>query len=110
MRRSAPCCVQDKIFDAIARAAALFQHGHTYLGHPLACAAALAVQQVIRRDNLLDNVRRQGAYLSRRLQERFGNHPHVGDMRGRGLFRGSSWWPTAAARRRSTRSSSCTRG
>jgi adenosylmethionine-8-amino-7-oxononanoate aminotransferase len=44
------------------------------------------VQKVIRRDNLLDNVRRQGAHLTRRLGERFGNHHHVGDMRGRGLF------------------------
>jgi len=58
------------------------------MGHPLACAAALAVQRVIRRDNLLENVRRQGDYLSRRLNERFGNHPFVGDLRGRGLFQG----------------------
>jgi adenosylmethionine-8-amino-7-oxononanoate aminotransferase len=63
-------------------------HSHTYMGHPLACAAALAVQRVMRRDNLLDNVRRQGAYLSRRLKERFHNHPFVGDVRGRGLFQG----------------------
>ncbi len=58
------------------------------MGHPLACAAALAVQGVIRRDKLLANVRTQGAYLSRRLNERFGNHPYVGDVRGRGLFQG----------------------
>jgi len=44
------------------------------------------VQQVIRRDNLLENVRKQGTYLTQRLEARFGNHPHVGDMRGRGLF------------------------
>ena len=70
------------------RAPGVFQHSHTYTGHPLACAAALAVQRVIRRDNLLANVRKQGAYLARRLQERFGNHPFVGDVRGRGLFQG----------------------
>jgi adenosylmethionine-8-amino-7-oxononanoate aminotransferase len=58
------------------------------MGHPLACSAALAVQRVIRRDDLLANVRKQGAYLSRRLKERFGNHPFVGDVRGRGLFQG----------------------
>jgi adenosylmethionine-8-amino-7-oxononanoate aminotransferase len=75
-----------KIFDAIEEGSGFFQHGHTYLGHPLACAAALAVQRVIRRDGLLDNVTRQGAYLARRLGERFGNHHHVGDVRGRGLF------------------------
>lgn len=80
--------LQDKIFKTLAEGSGAFQHSHTYTGHPLACAAALAVQRVIRRDNLLENVRRQGAYLSRRLQERFGNHPFVGDVRGRGLFQG----------------------
>jgi adenosylmethionine-8-amino-7-oxononanoate aminotransferase len=80
--------LHDKIFDAVAAGSGAFQHGHTYMGHPLACAAALAVQRVIRRDNLLANVRDQGAYLARRLNERFGNHPYVGDVRGRGLFQG----------------------
>jgi adenosylmethionine-8-amino-7-oxononanoate aminotransferase len=80
--------MQDKIFDAVAGGSGAFQHSHTYMGHPLACAAALAVQGVIRRDKLLANVRTQGAYLSRRLNERFGNHPYVGDVRGRGLFQG----------------------
>jgi adenosylmethionine-8-amino-7-oxononanoate aminotransferase len=75
-----------RVFDAFANGSGLFQHGHTYLGHPLACAAALAVQRVIRRDDLLANVRRMGEYLRRRLEERFGNHHHVGDVRGRGLF------------------------
>jgi adenosylmethionine-8-amino-7-oxononanoate aminotransferase len=80
--------VHDKVFGAIAEGSGAFQHSHTYMGHPLACAAALAVQRVIRRDDLLGNVRRQGAHLARRLQERFGNHPFVGDVRGRGLFQG----------------------
>jgi adenosylmethionine-8-amino-7-oxononanoate aminotransferase len=80
--------MQDKIFEAVAEGSGAFQHSHTYMGHPLACAAALAVQRVMRRDNLLANVRTQGAYLSRRLKERFGNHPFVGDVRGRGLFQG----------------------
>jgi adenosylmethionine-8-amino-7-oxononanoate aminotransferase len=80
--------IQDKVFDAIAEGSGAFQHSHTYMGHPLACAAALAVQRVIRRDDLLVNVRAQGAYLSRRLKERFGNHPFVGDVRGRGLLQG----------------------
>jgi hypothetical protein len=80
--------IRDKIFDAIARGSGALQHSHTYMGHPLACAAALAVQAVIRRDDLLANVRKQGAHLHRRLGERFGNHPFVGDVRGRGLFQG----------------------
>ena len=80
--------IRDKVFDTVAAGSGAFQHSHTYMGHPLSCAAALAVQRVIRRDDLLANVSAQGAYLSRRLQERFGNHPFVGDVRGRGLFQG----------------------
>jgi adenosylmethionine-8-amino-7-oxononanoate aminotransferase len=74
------------VFDAFANGSGSFQHGHTYIGHPMACAAALAVQQVIARDGLIDNVRVTGARLKQRLGDRFGNHPHVGDIRGRGLF------------------------
>jgi adenosylmethionine-8-amino-7-oxononanoate aminotransferase len=80
--------LQERIFKTIADGSGAFQHSHTYTGHPLACAAALAVQRVIRRDGLLANVRAQGAHLARRLQERFGNHPFVGNVRGRGLFQG----------------------
>jgi adenosylmethionine-8-amino-7-oxononanoate aminotransferase len=78
--------VASKVVEAFDRGSGVFQHGHTYLGHALACAGALAVQQVIRRDNLLVNVRCQGERLRARLGERFGQHPHVGDIRGRGLF------------------------
>ncbi len=78
--------MQEKIFTTIATGSGAFRHSHTYMGHPLACAAALAVQRVIRRDKLLANVQTQGAYLSRRLRERFGNHPFVGDVRERGLL------------------------
>jgi adenosylmethionine-8-amino-7-oxononanoate aminotransferase len=78
--------VAEKVLRAFEAGSGMFQHGHTYLGHPLACAGALAVQQVIRRDDLLENVRRQGTHLTRRLNERFGNHHHIGDVRGRGLF------------------------
>jgi adenosylmethionine-8-amino-7-oxononanoate aminotransferase len=78
--------LSDKIFDAFASGSGFFQHGHTYMGHPMAAAAGLAVQEIIRRDNLLENVHSMGAHLSRRLSERFGNHHHVGDIRGRGLF------------------------
>lgn len=78
--------VNGKIIDALKAGSGFFQHGHTYIGHPLSCAAALAVQRVIQRDGLLANVREQGAHLTRRLRERFGNHPFVGDIRGRGLF------------------------
>lgn len=75
-----------KIIDTIRAGSGAFQHGHTYLAHPLACAAALAVQDVIREDGLLDRVKERGRQLEQRLTERFGNHRHVGDIRGRGLF------------------------
>jgi len=78
--------VHERIVDALTRGSGFFQHGHTYIGHPVACAAALAVQKVIERDGLLDAVKHLGARLSRRLVERFGEHEHVGDIRGRGLF------------------------
>jgi adenosylmethionine-8-amino-7-oxononanoate aminotransferase len=79
--------IAGRIVEAFRRGSGVFVHGHTYQGHPLACAAALAVQQVIRDDNLLANVRAMGTRLGNALTERFGNHPHVGDVRGRGLFR-----------------------
>jgi len=78
---------QRHIVNAFAQGSGLFQHGHTYLGHAVACAAALAVQKVIDRDDLLAAVLRQGEGLRKRLVEAFGEHPHVGDIRGRGLFR-----------------------
>jgi adenosylmethionine-8-amino-7-oxononanoate aminotransferase len=75
-----------RIVDVIRNGSGAFQHGHTYLAHPLACAAALEVQRVIDDEQLLDRVKSLGAQLERRLTERFGNHRHVGDIRGRGLF------------------------
>jgi len=79
--------VHSRIVQAFSRGSGFFQHGHTYLGHPVACAAALAVQRVIRRDGLLAACRSMGQALDARLHERFGAHPQVGDIRGRGLFR-----------------------
>ncbi len=76
------------IYDAIAGGSGVFQHGFTYIGHPTACAGALAVQQAIERDDLLANVAAQGAQLHADLAARFDGHPHVGDIRGRGLFLG----------------------
>jgi adenosylmethionine-8-amino-7-oxononanoate aminotransferase len=79
---------QQKIIEAMSAGSGFFQHGHTYLGHAVACAAALAVQQVIERDALLDRTRQAGARLHHLLEQAFVGHPHVGDIRGRGLFWG----------------------
>ena len=77
-----------KVYEAIRDGSGFFQHGHTYLGHPIACAAALAVQNKIDSHDLLQNVNAMGDELDRQLLDRFGNHSNVGDIRGRGLFRG----------------------
>jgi adenosylmethionine-8-amino-7-oxononanoate aminotransferase len=79
--------VSEKIYQAIASGTGSFNHGHTYMGHAVGCAAALAVQQVIKNEDLLNNVQSQGRVLENLLVERFGNHPRVGDIRGRGLLR-----------------------
>lgn len=73
------------IADAIEQAGG-FRHGFTYVGHPLATAAALAVQRVLVEERLVERCARQGERLRQWLRERFAAHPHVGDIRGRGLF------------------------
>ncbi|MFN3643594.1 MAG: aspartate aminotransferase family protein [Gemmobacter sp.] len=76
------------IYEAVARGSGFFQHGHTYMGHPMAAAGAGAVLRAIRDRGLLARVQAIGALLEAALTDRFGQHPHVGDIRGRGLFRG----------------------
>ena len=80
--------VSAAIRDTIRAGSGFFQHGHTYIGHATACAAALAVQQQIEQLDLLANVRTMGTLLQQRLRQRFDTHAHVGDIRGRGLFVG----------------------
>ncbi|MBB4287772.1 aspartate aminotransferase family protein [Roseospira goensis] len=76
------------IYDAIVTGSGFFQHGHTYIGHVTACAASLAVQRRLHEGGLLENVRVQGAALRQALDAAFGQHPHVGEIRGRGLMLG----------------------
>jgi adenosylmethionine-8-amino-7-oxononanoate aminotransferase len=75
-----------KIVDAFRKGSGMFQHGHTYIGHAVGAAAALAVQKILRRDRLVERAKSSGEYLARRLCHALGEHPHVGDIRGRGLF------------------------
>jgi adenosylmethionine-8-amino-7-oxononanoate aminotransferase len=77
-----------RVVEAIESGSGALMHGHTYLNHTVGCAAALAVQRAIQEEDLLANVRRQGERLKQGLEERLGNHRHVGDVRGRGLFLG----------------------
>ncbi len=78
----------DTIYNAIAQGSGFFQHGHTYLGHPVACAAAHAVVKKVMDKRLLDRVLAQGVRLRKALLDNFGEHPNIGDIRGRGLFLG----------------------
>jgi len=77
-----------EVYNAIENGSGFFQHGHTYLGHPVACAAGHAVVSAILDRNLITRVQSQGERLMQALKDRFGEHPHIGDIRGRGLFLG----------------------
>ncbi|KAI5863184.1 aminotransferase, class III [Durotheca rogersii] len=77
-----------RIVQVMEAKGASFTHGHTYQDHPVACAAALRVQRIVERDNLLANVRDQGRDLEKLLRSKLRSHPNVGDIRGRGLFWG----------------------
>lgn len=77
-----------QIYNTIAQGTGFFQHGHTYIAHPVAAAAGLAVVQEILENDLIPQVKARGTYLQQQLEARLGQHPHVGDIRGRGLFRG----------------------
>ena len=77
-----------RIYQAIEHGSGFFQHGHTYIGHPVACAAAHAVVKKIMDRRMLDRVLTQGVRLHKALLDKFGDHPNVGDIRGRGLFFG----------------------
>lgn len=77
-----------EIYDVVENGSGYFQHGHTYAGHPTSCAAGLAVLNKIVDGGLLGRCAEMGEKLHTSLQAEFGQHPHVGDIRGRGLFRG----------------------
>jgi adenosylmethionine-8-amino-7-oxononanoate aminotransferase len=77
-----------KIFNTIRDGSGFFQHGHTFMGHATACAAGVATINEILQNDLLANVRLQGQALLGALNNRLGSNPHVGDVRGRGLFIG----------------------
>jgi adenosylmethionine-8-amino-7-oxononanoate aminotransferase len=78
--------VAGRVIEGITRGSGAFMHGHTYQAHPVACAAAIAVQEVMAEEGLVENCRAMGARLEQRLIERLGNHRQIGDIRGRGLF------------------------
>ncbi|QBF33907.1 aspartate aminotransferase family protein [Thalassococcus sp. S3] len=78
----------DHIYRTVRDGSGFFQHGHTYVGHPVACAAGLAVLRALLDRDLIARVQAKGEALTHALENRFGQHPHIGDIRGRGLFLG----------------------
>lgn len=83
--------INEKIVTALEKGTGGFMHSQTYQGHPVACAAAYEVQQIIKENGLLANVRAMGTYLGALLKTHLGDHKNVGDIRGRGLFWGVSF-------------------
>ncbi len=77
-----------EIYGAVETGSGFFQHGHTAMGHPTACAAGLAVVDTLVGERLVERAARIGGVLRRALESAFGRHPHVGDIRGRGMFLG----------------------
>lgn len=77
-----------KVINTLYKGSGTFSHGQTYQGHPVACRAALEVLRVIEDNNLVANVRKQGALLGQLLHQKVGSHWSVGDIRGQGLFWG----------------------
>jgi adenosylmethionine-8-amino-7-oxononanoate aminotransferase len=77
-----------EIYAAIEKGSGFFQHGHTYVGHPTACAASLAVLTKLTDGGLVERCADMGNRLQDALEQAFGQHPNIGDIRGRGLFRG----------------------
>ena len=80
--------VSEHIFQTIADGTGFFQHGHTYVGHPAATAGASAVLDVLAGGDMMGDVRAKGERALSALKDRFSQHPHIGDIRGRGLFLG----------------------
>jgi adenosylmethionine-8-amino-7-oxononanoate aminotransferase len=78
--------VSGPIHQVIAEKTGSFGGGFTHSGHALSCAAALAVQTIVREEKLVANAATQGRFLRDSLETRFGNHRHVGEVRGRGLM------------------------
>ena len=83
------------IYEKISEGSGFFQHGHTYLGHPVAAAAGLAVVQEIIAQDLVQKVQDKSKYLEYQLRYRFEQNPHVGDIRGRGFSVGSNLFEIA---------------
>jgi adenosylmethionine-8-amino-7-oxononanoate aminotransferase len=80
--------MSERVVKALSDGSGQFVHGQTFQGMPIQATAALEVQRILREEKLLENVKTQGTYMEERLKSLLGNHPNVGDIRGKGLFWG----------------------
>ena len=80
--------INEHIVQTLSQGTGAFMHGQTFQGHPIACSAALEVQKIVREGDMLANVEAMGFLLQTELVKRLGEHPHVGNIRGKGLFLG----------------------
>ncbi|KAH7417554.1 adenosylmethionine-8-amino-7-oxononanoate aminotransferase [Cadophora sp. MPI-SDFR-AT-0126] len=90
--------VGKKVVDVLRNGTGAFNHGHTYQAHPISCAAALAVQKIVRREKMVEQCWKSGKVLEQTLRDRLGDCKYVGDIRGRGLF-----WGVEFVKNRETR-------
>jgi adenosylmethionine-8-amino-7-oxononanoate aminotransferase len=82
--------ISRKVTDTLFAGTGGFSHGQTYQGHPVSCRAALEVLRTIQDENLVDNVAAMGEKLEELLKQIVLPLPHVGNVRGKGLFWGVS--------------------
>lgn len=80
--------MSEKVVRALSDGSGQFIHGQTFQGMPIQASAALEVQRIVREEKILENVKAQGTHMEERLKLLLGNHPYVGDIRGKGLFWG----------------------
>jgi adenosylmethionine-8-amino-7-oxononanoate aminotransferase len=78
--------VNDSIARVLDEGHGPWMHAYTYSAHPTGCAVALRTLQIIDEENLVAEAARKGAYLLAALRARLADHPHVGDVRGKGLM------------------------
>ena len=78
--------INDNIASALDDDNRVWMHAYTYSAHPVGCAVALRNLRIIEDENLTGQCADKGHRLLAALQATFGTHPHVGDIRGKGLM------------------------
>lgn len=84
----------DRVYQAIASGSGFFQHGHTFMAHPVACAAAVATIQTIGDQKLLQAVNQQGAMLKENSSQHFQTSRILGIFVVKGCFLALNLWQT----------------